>query len=118
MDNVNELGNLAMWSLIVGFLSPIAISLIQQPTWSDAVRAVVAFLFSAVVAVPTAYFAGDLEGRDYVSSGLLILVTTVATYKNFWKPTAIAPKVEAATSPSPSRTTTDGGYDGPGHSGL
>jgi hypothetical protein len=103
MDNVSELGNLAMWSLIVGFVSPIAISLLQQPTWSSQVRAVVAFLFSAVLAVPTAYFAGDLQGKDLVTSGLLIVVSAMSAYRNFWKPTGVSPTVEAATSPSSSK---------------
>lgn len=106
MDNINELGNLAMWSLIVGFLSPIVISLIQQPRWSDGVRAFVAFIFCAVAGIPTAYFAGDLEGKDYVTSGLLILVTAITSYRNFWKPTAIAPSIEASTSPGAGPRTT------------
>lgn len=100
MDSVNELGNLAMWSLIVGFLSPLVISVLEQSVWTDRVRAFVAFLFCALVAIPTAYFAGDLQGKDYVTAGLLILVTAISTYRNFWRPSRIAPAIERATSPA------------------
>lgn len=113
MDNVNELGNLAMWSLIVGFLSPLVISVLQQPRWTEGLRALVAFVFSLVVAVPTAYFAGDLEGKDYITAALLILVTAISTYRNFWKNTGVAPSIEAATSPKGKGTTT--GYNTDGH---
>lgn len=108
MDNVSELGNLAMWSLVVGFFSPIVISMLQQPGWSNQVRALVAFIFCALVAIPTAYFAGDLEGKDYVASGLLILVTAIASYRDFWKPTAVSPKIEAATSGGKTRPAATG----------
>jgi len=90
-----------MWSLIVGFLIPPFLAIIQQPGWSDPLRAVVAFVVAIIVALGTVYFAGNLEfdhEKGWISAILLVLVTAVATYKGFWKPTGVAPKIEAATS--------------------
>jgi len=91
--------DLVMWSLIVGFTMPLVISVIQQPKWADPLRASVTFVACAIAGGGTAYFAADLDGRTFVSSSLVVLTTALATYKSFWKPTTIAPKIEAATSP-------------------
>jgi L-asparagine transporter-like permease len=86
-----------MWALLVGFFLPLAISVIQQAHWSDAARAIVAFIVCLIAGAGTAYFNGDLNAKDWVSAALIILVTAVATYKNFWKPTNVAPVIELAT---------------------
>lgn len=98
--------DLQMWELVVGFLSAtFVLPVIQQPRWSEKVRALVTFLYSVVVGLGTAYLTGAFEGvhdvRTGVSSVLLMLVTAVASYKGFAKPTGVAPAIERATSPSP-----------------
>jgi len=90
--------NLEMWALIVGFLLPPALSIIIQTGWSEQVQAIVAFLACALAGAGTAYFQGDLTGERFVEAGLVVLVTTIATYKGFWKPTKVSPTIEAATS--------------------
>jgi len=87
-----------MWALIVGFLLPPLLAIIQQPSWPAPVRSVVAFVACAAAGAGTAYFQGDLTGERFVEAGLVVLVTSIATYKGFWKPTTVAPKVENATS--------------------
>lgn len=94
---MEELSDLAMWSLIVGFLLPPALAVVQQSSWHSAVKAVVAFGASLAAGVGIAYFTDTLTGRDWVSASLVVLVTTIATYQSFWKQTKIAPKIEAAT---------------------
>ncbi len=90
--------NLTMWSLIVGFLSPVVISIIQQPSWQRPLRAVVTFLWAVIVGAATAYFSDEFGGRSIVSSVLFVLVTAIATYNGLWKRTGIAPAIEGATS--------------------
>lgn len=92
------MSNLEMWALIVGFLLPPALSIVMQAGWSDQLQAVVAFVACALAGAGTAYFQGDLTGRRFVEAGLVVLVTTIATYKGFWKPTKVSPTIEAATS--------------------
>lgn len=93
------MSNLQMWALIVGFLLPPVLAVIQQARWSDAFRAVVAFLACAVAGAGTAYFQGDLNFERWVEAGLVILVSAMATYRGLWKPSGIAPAIEAKTSP-------------------
>lgn len=92
------MSNLEMWALIVGFLLPPALSIIIQTGWKQSVQAVIAFLACALAGAGTAYFQGDLTGRRFVEAGLVVLVTTIATYKGFWKPTGVSPQIEAKTN--------------------
>lgn len=102
---MQNLSNLAMWAMIVGFISPPVLAFIQQPGWSDKTRAAVAFVFSALTSLGTLWFddtlgfhaALDLD--NYITAFLLTFVTTITTYRNFWKPTNVAPAIELATSP-------------------
>jgi VIT1/CCC1 family predicted Fe2+/Mn2+ transporter len=90
--------NIVMWSSIVGFFLPPVIALVQQPGWSNRVRSVVAFAACAVAGAGTAYFQGDLTGRRFVEAGLVVLVTAMATFRNFWKTTGVSPMIEDATA--------------------
>lgn len=95
-----------MWELIVGFISAtFVLPVIQQPHWSARVRAAVTFGYSVVVGLVTAYLAGAFNGvqdaRTGVTGVLTMLVTAIATYHGFAKPTGIAPAIESATSSPP-----------------
>jgi hypothetical protein len=96
-----------MWSLIVAFFMPPVLAIIQQPTWSNPLRAVITFLASAVAAAGTAYFAASLDFSNWVHSGLIILVGTIAMYHGSWKPVGIAPAIELGTSGGKARRVDD-----------
>ncbi len=96
------MSNIQMWSLIVGFFLPLAIAFLQRPNFSSPVRAGITFVVSAIAGAGTAYFQGDLTGRRFVESALVILVATIATYKGLWQPTVVAPAIERKTSPKSS----------------
>ena len=87
-----------MWNLIVGFLLPPVLSVLQQTNWSDRLRAVIAFLACLLAGAGVAYFQGELTGKRFVTASLVVLVTAVATYRNFWKPTGISPGIETKTN--------------------
>lgn len=91
--------NIVMWASIVGFFLPPVIALIQQPKWSNQIRTVVAFGACTVAGAGTAYFQGDLTGRRFVEAGLVVLVTSMATFRNFWKTIGLSPAIELASSP-------------------
>lgn len=93
----------AMWAIIVGFLTPPVLSIIQQPTWATHVRAVLTFIWCAVAGAGTAYFTGAFNGRSVITCILLVLVSAIATYKGLWKATGISPAIESATSPNAGR---------------
>lgn len=97
-------GDLAMWNLIVGFLSATFIlPVIQQPSWPAGRRAAVTFAYSVVVGLGVAFFTGAFahvpDVRAGISSVLLTLIAAIASYKGFAQPTGIAGTIEAATSP-------------------
>ena len=92
-----------MWTLIVGFFTPVIISVIQQPKWSDALRSGVAFLCCIIISVVTLFLNNGVSFsnvtiREWVTAVLVILVTSISTYKGWWKPTGISPAIEKATS--------------------
>lgn len=86
-----------MYSLLVGFFLPNVIAIVQQQGWSERVRAIVAFAACSVAGAGVAYFQGDLTGKRVISGILIVAITALTTYRNFWKPTAIAPTIEAKT---------------------
>lgn len=90
--------DLAMWSLIAGFFLPPVQAFIQQSHWSQTVRALVNFAACALVGVGVAYFNNDLHGRSWVESALVVLVASIATYHGTWKPSGIAPVIEAGST--------------------
>lgn len=92
------MSNFEMWSLIVGFALPPALSVIIQSGWSQRLQSVVAFLACAVAGAGVAYFQGDITGRRFVEAGLVVLVAAIATYKGFWKPTGVSPGIETKTN--------------------
>jgi len=92
------MGNLEQWSLIVAFFVPPAVALINQTGWSSKLKAVVFFAISLLAAAGTAYFQGDLTGKRFLDSALLIVAAAAAYYHGLYKPTGVAPTIEKATS--------------------
>lgn len=97
----------ASWALILGVLSPLLLSVVQQPRWPNSVRAALTAVASVVIGVVTVLANGGLEDASGVLGIIaLVLVASNAAYRNLWKPTGIAPAIERATS---------GGGRGTGH---
>lgn len=87
-----------MYALLVGFFLPPVMAIIIQTGWAERVKAVVAFAACLVAGAGTAYFQGDLTGKRFVSAALIVMTVGLATYRNFWKPTGIAPAIESKTN--------------------
>lgn len=92
--------DLVMWSTIVGFLSPLVISIIQQPKFNEAAKAVITFLYCLVTAFITVILEGRFTQDRFVTAMLFVFVTAIVAYKGLWKPTGASPAIERATSPS------------------
>ncbi len=87
-----------MYSLLVGFFLPPVLAIVQQARFDDRVRAAIAFVACLIAGAGIAYFQGDLTGKRFVSAALITMTVGLATYRNFWKPTGIAPTIEAKTN--------------------
>jgi hypothetical protein len=97
MDPVN---NLAQWDLIVGFFLPLVTAVVIRQAWSPTYKAVANFVLSIVAAAGVVYFQGNLATGNLnalVSSVLIVLVASIATYHGLFRPTRIAPAIEAKT---------------------
>lgn len=85
--------NAVMWAGIVGFLSPLVVQQLARSGLTKQVQALIAFVFCAVVAVPTAAFApgSDLSVDSFVKSALIVFTIAIASYKGFWNPVGVTP---------------------------
>jgi lysylphosphatidylglycerol synthetase-like protein (DUF2156 family) len=90
--------NLEMWTYIVGVVMPLIVALITQTHWERCTQALTAVAVCVVVGVGTCYFNGALDVRDLAASILRIFIAAIAAYYGFWKPTGIAPRLQAATT--------------------
>lgn len=92
------MSNFQMWSMIVGFALPPVLSFVMQSKWSQQLQSAVAFLACLIAGAGTAYFQGTLNFERFAEAALVILVTTISTYKGFWKPIGVAPTIEENTN--------------------
>lgn len=93
------MSKLEMWALVVGFLLPPVLALVQQTQWSDRLRSVVAFVACLIAGAGTVYVQQEeWDWSDWMSTSLVVLVTAVATFRNFWKPTGISTAIEQKTN--------------------
>lgn len=92
------MSNLAQWSALVAFFIPLVTSILVQSKWSSRMKAIVFFAVAIVAAGGTAYFQGDLTGKRWLDSALIIVAAAAAFYHGFWKPTAVAPTIETRTN--------------------
>ncbi|MET4618710.1 hypothetical protein ABIE18_000133 [Arthrobacter sp. 2762] len=92
-----DLGPVTLWLLAVGFFSPLVIAVIQQSRWSVRKQSIVAFLFYVAVAAITAWLAGIFNTAGIIVAILVIFITAGNSYKLLWKPTGVAPAIQAAT---------------------
>ncbi len=103
MNEVSWFADTASWALIVGVLTPLLTSLVQQPTWSNQVRTIVGALVAILLGVGTVLANGGFQDASG-SLGIiaLVMVASMATYRNLWGPkaTGVASRIESATSPN------------------
>lgn len=93
------------WALIVGALVPFVTAIIIRRGWSQPLQAGANFVVAAIAAAGTQYFAGNFDptthAHGYISVFLLVLVTSIASYHGFLKPTKVATSLEAVTGGDP-----------------
>jgi hypothetical protein len=81
----------------LGAAMPLLVALVNQAHWSPARRGIVAM----VLCVLAAFVASVVRGADWTqwrATTELVVGTALVTYSVFWKPSTIAPVVEAATT--------------------
>lgn len=98
-----HLTDLDIWSMLVGFLMPPLIAVILRSHWPSQAKASVTVAACLVGGGVTAYLQGYFHGVTLIRAVLLTLGAALVFYRIFWKPSKIAPTIEAATTPDPGR---------------
>jgi len=88
-----------MWAMVVGFLLPPVIAVLQKSSASEYLKTTLAFAVCMLAAMGNIYVTGEYEGKKMVTVALITLVSAISTYKGFWKPTGIAPYIEKKILP-------------------
>jgi hypothetical protein len=93
------MSNLAQWSLIVGFLMPTVVAVVQRDHWPNWARSLVMFASSLIAGAGTAVLQNHdaFTAKNWLNATLLVGVAAIASYHGFWKPTGVAPAIERAT---------------------
>lgn len=88
-----------MWDLIIGFVMPLLVAVVAQTHWDQRARAVAMFACCLVaVVLEHLFITPDLSGLSLARSLLVVMVSTIAFYKGWWKPIGTAPAIEQATT--------------------
>jgi hypothetical protein len=90
---------------LIGGAMPMLISLINQSQWSPRVRGLVALAACLVAATVAELVRGDPSLSDWRTTAVVIFGSAIATYNLWWKPSTLAPTLEAVTTPSRIRRT-------------
>jgi hypothetical protein len=90
--------NYLLASALVGVLLPAGIALILQRRWSTEVKGLVAAALCVGAGALVAYTQGVIDRADGLRSILIVFTLAQILYATFWKPSGIAPAIEAATS--------------------
>jgi len=90
--------NLIWISGVIGFLLPHVAAIIIQSHWKESFKSGLVFLLGCVAAVITCWAKGTLNFSDWVASAGTIFVVARTSYAGLWRPTGIAPAIEAKTN--------------------
>lgn len=91
--------NSQLWTAALGYVLPLAIAFISQPRWHGWIKGLLALLVAAGDGLGTAYFGDQFHGKPIVTNVLIAAIAIGVAYHSLWKPSGIAPAIEAATSP-------------------
>ena len=95
MTDAFGLSDIALWSIIIGFVAPLVVAFVARPALDPWAKIAIQVAFCLVVGVITAYLYGQFDGRGIVSAVLLIFAVSILAYKGFWKPTGVADSIES-----------------------
>jgi hypothetical protein len=88
-------------AIIVGFFLPLLLAIPMQDHWPDTIRTLFSVGAYAGAGAIVASTAGTLTGKSFWQATLEVLTLGVVGYQGVWKPSGVAPAIEAATSTKP-----------------
>jgi hypothetical protein len=99
-----QLSDKELWAAVSTLVLPLIIALVQQPTWSDRVRAIVGFVAVFIWTALGVLYVGDgvpqrVVYHTVMRLGLTNFLVSWATYSALYKPAGITQRIEAMSSP-------------------
>ncbi|MFG2986268.1 hypothetical protein ACGFYQ_34290 [Streptomyces sp. NPDC048258] len=87
----------------VGAILPLLIAVVQRPHWSVKAKKTVASVSALLVGLVTVATAGGWEqfqhGKLTLATIIAVLAASQTSYDLLWKPSTLAPVIEAVTTP-------------------
>ena len=89
-------------SLLLGMVTPLAVSVVSQPRWTATQKRILSILIAVIVGsinmlLRSEFLLGGVG--DALANIVLVVGASQAAYSLLWKPTGVAPALEKATSP-------------------
>ena len=84
--------------VLIGFLLPPLIALVNQRRWSPVVKGLVALAACAAAATLAEALRAGTDWADWRGTALTVAAAAFGFYRVFWQPSRIAPRIEDATS--------------------
>jgi small basic protein len=94
-----KMDNLTMLNLVIGFLSPILVSVVVRPGFDARLKIAVMAATSIVFGFASAYLAGQFNGVDITTAILVTAVASITAYEGVYKPSGAANALTVLTSP-------------------
>lgn len=98
---MSTLDSIVAGGTVGAFLPPLT-AIVQKPAWSARCKRIVAVVAAVLGGIVTVASTGGLEafghGVPALSTIVAVLAASQTTYDLLWKPSKLAPAVEAATS--------------------
>lgn len=85
---------------VAGPVVALLVGLVSKSSASSGLKAVINLLFSAIAASLSVVILndGNLVTQEFLTSVIMVWVTSIASYHGFWKPTNVAPALANATA--------------------
>jgi hypothetical protein len=90
--------SLVQLALLIGFLLPHIISLVNQQHWSPGLKSIVAFGVCVVAAIVTVWAKGTLDLHHLSATLGIIYLMARSSYAGLWKPLGVSDAIEASTT--------------------
>jgi hypothetical protein len=88
----------ASWGALIGALLPFLIAIVQQPRWSSGFRQIIAVVVSVIAGVGTVLVSGNFDVQNWLVTLVAVIGAAQAAYALVWRPTNVAPTIEAKTA--------------------
>ncbi|MEU1800913.1 hypothetical protein [Streptomyces sp. NPDC019937] len=87
-----------LWAAVLGYLLPPVIAVVAQPRWTGPVKGLLMLVVAVLDGLGTSYFNDQFSGKSVVTCMLIAALAIGVAYHTLWRPSGIAPGIEAGTS--------------------